>query len=199
MGYHGKLKNGFACADPTPYSAMSAENARPGEIWTKRWSSDDEYLIVKNHGGFCTALKLTDEAVAAGIAVISKRKRYTDPAMVGYVFNSGLGEFVKTLPAEQFEDVIRALEDALQIRLLKEVGQEANESLPDPDADVYKEENAALKCEVAELKCAVAAERRRVEEADERAKAENRKADEFRIRFNMLKQMYEELLLKYKE
>ena len=117
MGYFGEYKNSSNCADPTAYKALNAECARPGEIWSRKWAEDEEFLIIKNHGSFCTTLKLTDEAVAAGIAVVSKRKRYTNPAMVGYTFNSTLGEFVKTLPPEQFETVLLAVEDALEIKL----------------------------------------------------------------------------------
>lgn len=197
MGYFGEYKNSSGCADPTPYNALNPECARPGEIWTRKWMDDEEYLIIKNHGGFCTTLKLSDAAVAAGVVVVSRRKRYTDPAMVGYTFNNTLGEFVKTLPTEQFEAVLRAVEDALELTLLPPAKPEPVESVPqETEAEIerLKLENETLR---EELDRAQASHETREATMDRELLAERRRADKAEGRLELLREMYNDLLAKW--
>ncbi len=76
-------RNNEGYYDPTAYEALKGI-AKEGEIWTYR---DKEMLIIKNHGNFCNALVLINARTSAGeIEVISKTMKYTNPAMVQYVY-----------------------------------------------------------------------------------------------------------------
>ena len=92
--------------DGTAYNAMM-NMAKPGEIWTSNIGK--EFLILKNHGTFVSVLNLKDEQphiMDGCIEVVSRQLRWTNPAMVGYLFNTTLGEYVKTLPADEFAAIM---------------------------------------------------------------------------------------------
>ena len=190
MGYFGENRNASGYLDPTAYLGSCGATAKPGEIWTRKWQEDEEYLVIKNHGGFCTTLKLTDEAVAAGIAVVSKRKRYTDPAMVGYTFSSTLGDFVKQLTDEAFKMVIRAVEDALSINLLLPPVE-----TPDREADTEFErpklENETLREEIENSNAAREKWEYKVAEKLDEARQRAAKAEG---KLELLREMYDGLL-----
>ena len=93
---------------------MSGKNARPGEIWTSR-RNDDEYLIIKNHGDFCNTLLLKEDGGVEMIEVQSRAKMYTNPGMLAYAFHSHLGEYVKTLPAMEFQKIVAAIGKELDL------------------------------------------------------------------------------------
>ena len=113
MDRYGDLrKNGSGYTDPTPYQALTGMY-NPGEIWTHT-NSGNEVLILKDHDGFCTVLRLVDEEGKAGcISVVSRALKYTHPGMVQYVFNTQLGMMVKKLPDDEFKAVQEAVFNAL--------------------------------------------------------------------------------------
>ena len=92
----GELKrNGSGYVDPTAYIAIN-DAPKGGEIW--QLSNGAEILILKNHGTMSTAIKLTDRPNPGAVEVISRQIKYADMRFVQYVFNSDLGQYVKTLP-----------------------------------------------------------------------------------------------------
>ena len=113
MDRYGDLrKNGSGYTDPTPYQALTSMY-NPGEIWTHT-NSGNEVLILKDHDGFCTVLRLVDEEGKAGcISIVSRAMKYTHPGMVQYVFNTQLGMMVKKLPDEEFKAVQEAVASTL--------------------------------------------------------------------------------------
>lgn len=110
--------NGSGYYDETPWKA-SMQMAKPGEIWTT--SMGKEFLVLKNHGTMCSVLNLADTAPrnnAAGcVEIISRQVRYTRPEMVQYLFNQYLGEYVKTIPTEQYESIMQTLAEKLGVTI----------------------------------------------------------------------------------
>ena len=108
--------NGSGYYDETPYKAYQNMNtAKQGEIWET--SLGKEYLILKNHGNFCTVLSLCDtNRNNECIEIHSKAMKYTNPAMVQYVFNTALGEFVKAIPDDQYFDIMWMVAERLELK-----------------------------------------------------------------------------------
>lgn len=105
-------RNSEGYYDPTAYEALKGI-AKEGEIWTYR---DKEMLIIKNHGNFCNALVLINTRTSVDeIEVISKTVKYTNPAMVQYVYTDKLGQFVKELSDFDFANVLKCVGAALGI------------------------------------------------------------------------------------
>lgn len=98
-------RNRSTYTDPTSALGLSGKNARPGEIWTSR-RTDDEYLIIKNHGDYCNTLLLKEDRSAGMIEVQSRAKMYTNPGMMAYCFHPMMGEYVKTMPAMEFKKIV---------------------------------------------------------------------------------------------
>lgn len=119
MDRYGDMKrNASGYYDETPYKALTGMY-NPGEIWTHT-NSGNEVLILKDHDGFCTVLRLVDEEGKAGcISIVSRALKYTHPGMVQYVFNTQLGMMVKKLPDEEFKAVQEAVARALGLPLTK--------------------------------------------------------------------------------
>lgn len=135
-------KNGEKYNDPTPYKAFGTINE--GEIYTK---GDKELLIVRSHERFCNVLTLLDESYADDdcIEVRSRSLKYTNPAMLSYLFKTTItGEFVKKLPDSEFQKVIQAVGNAMNIT--KEVVKEVTVSKPESVSkeSIYKEMCAEL-------------------------------------------------------
>ena len=135
MDRYGDLrKNGSGYIDPTPYQALTSMY-NPGEIWTHT-NSGNEVLILKDHDGFCTVLRLVDEEGKAGcISIVSRALKYTHPGMVQYVFNTQLGMMVKKLPDDEFQTVQEAVARAMGIHLTKKAECAVQETAPEIDDD----------------------------------------------------------------
>lgn len=103
--------------DSTAYSAMM-NMAKPGEIWTT--SQGNEVLILKNHGTLCSMLKLLENQPYHDddcIEVVSRQLRYTNPCMVAYIFNQGLCEYIKSIPEEQYTQIMQTVGDRLNVTI----------------------------------------------------------------------------------
>lgn len=132
-------KNGEKYNDPTPYKAMGT--VHEGEIYTK---GDQELLIVRCHERFCNVLTLLDMPPYDKdcIEVKSRAIRYTNPAMLSYLFTPSItGEFVKKLPESEFQKVLQAVGKAMGITVTKEIIKEV--PMPQPESTsketLYKE------------------------------------------------------------
>ena len=114
-------RNGEWYNDPTPYGAF--KDVREGEIYTY---NNKEILVVRVHDGFCNVLTLVDAKPSRDcIEVKSRNIKYTNPAMLSYLFtdNNGWG-FVKRLPDDEFETVLREVEAALMLEIVNVVTKE---------------------------------------------------------------------------
>ena len=119
--------------DSTAYSAMM-NMAKPGEIWTT--SQGNEVLILKNHGTLCSMLKLLENQPYHDddcIEVVSRQLRYTNPCMVAYIFNQGLCEYIKSIPEEQYTQIMQTVADRLNVTI-----RVNKEEVPAPELDAMK-------------------------------------------------------------
>ena len=119
--------------DPTAAKAFT-NMAKPGEIWTS--SQGNEFLILKNQGSFVNTLKLLDAPTMYDnetIEVVSRQLRYTNPCMVGYLFNQSLCEYVKTIPEEQYMEIIRTVSEKLSVTITVN-----KEETPSPELEAMK-------------------------------------------------------------
>ena len=114
-------RNGEWYDDPTPYNAFS--EVHEGEIYTV---GDNEFLVVRVHDGFANVLMLVDNKPARNhIEVKSRSKKYTIPSMLSYLFTDRVGwGFVKKLPDDEFETVLREVEAALMLEIVRVVTKE---------------------------------------------------------------------------
>lgn len=133
-------RNGSGYYDETAYKAFK-DMAKSGEIWTHyAGDREREVLIVKNHDTVCTVLSLIAECKSKNCMEITSRElKYTDPRMLQYVFNESLGNYVKTLPEEEFARVVEEIERALQIDMKKEAKEAKAEEKPVISDGIYKQ------------------------------------------------------------
>ena len=185
--------------DSTAYSAMM-NMAKPGEIWTT--SQGNEVLILKNHGTLCSMLKLLENQPYHDddcIEVVSRQLRYTNPCMVAYIFNQGLCEYIKSIPEEQYTQIMQTVADRLNVTI-----RVNKEEVPAPELDAMKARAESLyqamekmqvkhACEMEQLEKALAeskercgAYEKRMIEMDGRTQADPAAA--------VYKQLYHELL-----
>lgn len=121
-------RNGSGAYDGTAYKAIMGM-PKSGEIWTYG-TIGKEILIIKNHGTLSNVLTLLDENKSKYcIEVASRSLKYTDPRMLQYAFNEGMGQFVKSLPDEEFDKVLDEIEDALELNIYRQESPEENEAL----------------------------------------------------------------------
>ena len=125
-------RNGNGAYDGTAYKAMMGA-PKPGEIWMhKNGYVEKEVLVIKNHGTVCTILTLVDEHKGREcIEIVSKSIKYCTPYMLQYAFNQSFGEFVKKLPDEDFDTVLDAIEDCLDLNINRPDEDEMNEVVED--------------------------------------------------------------------
>ncbi len=111
-------RNGSGYYDETAYNGLNGM-VKEGEVWTSTnnlGSSLKEFLIVKNHGNFCTALLMCDEPAPNRIEVNGICfKRYTDPRFVQYIYNSNIAQRLAKLPDNNFDEIRAEVFLALQI------------------------------------------------------------------------------------
>lgn len=125
-------RNGSGAYDGTAYKAMMGA-PKPGEIWMhKNGYTEKEVLVIQNHGTVCTTLTLVDEHKGREcIEIVSKSIKYCIPYMLQYSFNQSFGEFIKKLPDEEFDGVLDAIEDALDLNINRPTEDEVNEAVED--------------------------------------------------------------------
>lgn len=110
MADFGLNRNGSDYYDETAYKAIMGM-AHAGEIWTTM-DGREEVLILRNQGTFCNCLTLTDRLRDKQCIDICGRG-YTNPGMIKYLFNDRLGQRTALLPADEFETIRDAVEDAM--------------------------------------------------------------------------------------
>ena len=176
--------NGSGYYDSTAYSALM-DMAKAGEIWTSNVGK--EFLILKNHGTLCSVLNLKDvpprDVNNECIEIISRQVRWTNPAMIGYLFNQDWGEYVKTLPADEFKAIINDVSQRLGVTIIVQT-----EEVPAAQVEALQE-----RCHETQERCDAlyeAMERMQIEHEDEvaRLKAAGDPAGA------VYKQLYHELL-----
>lgn len=186
--------------DPTAYSGMM-NAAKPGEIWTSNIGK--EFLILKNHGTFCSVLNLKDEqprVMDDCIEVISRQIRYTNTGMVGYLFNATLCEYVKTLPADEFTAIMDDVAARLGVTITVQ-----KEELPAPEMEAMKVRAESLYQAMEKMQVKHACELEKMDAMHKKDTAEitalQQKVDELEARAPqadpagaVYKQMYYELL-----
>lgn len=109
--------NGSGYYDETPYRA-AMQMAKPGEIWTS--TTGKEFLILKNHGTLRTVLHLLDRMPrnsTDSIEVTCKAQRWTNPDMLVYLFNQSLGEYVESIPTEEYEEIMQTVAEHLGVTI----------------------------------------------------------------------------------
>ena len=185
---------------------------RPGEIWTS--TRGDEYLFLSAHPGHCQVLKLCEyEPTGRCIPVTSRCMRYTCPSMVQYMTGNMFQDYVKTVPAEEFQRVMQAVAEALSVEIrVSQEAVEASEQYRAMEAKVERYAQALIKTkdqlesareDIVELKS-------RVDERETHAHSvesgpvevhtseedELRMADGWRIQAEMYRDLYHQLLEK---
>lgn len=137
-------RNGSGYYDETPIkTGLFTSGPQAGEIWET--TEGKEMLVLKNQGGYCNTLYLqTAKAHSDQIEIISREKRWTNPAMVGYIINRGFAQYVKTLPEAQYLDIMQAVGDKLGVCI--KVSKAETDSQDTDSAEI-----AALKAEMQDL------------------------------------------------
>lgn len=143
MADYGMTRNGSGYWDETPYKAvMGAPKA--GEVWSS--TQDKLFLVLKNHGEFCTVLGLNEyNRKNECLPVTVEYTLYTNPGMTAYLFNTAFAEYVKRIPDEEYMAIMDAVAEALAVTLT---------------VKTEKDDSAAAKISELQARCAeLAAER----------------------------------------
>lgn len=186
--------------DSTAYSAMM-NMAKPGEIWTT--SQGNEVLILKNHGTLCSMLKLLENQPYHDddcIEVVSRQLRYTNPCMVAYIFNQGLCEYIKSIPEEQYTQIMQTVGDRLNVTI-----RVNKEEAPVPGLEEMKARAESLYQAMEKMQVKHACELEKMDEMHKKDTAEimalQQKVEELKARAPqadpagaVYKQLYHELL-----
>lgn len=186
--------------DGTAYSAMM-DMAKPGEIWTSNIGK--EFLVLKNHGTFCSVLNLKDEPPRNAdecIEIISRQVRWTNTAMVGYLFNQTLCEYVKTIPEEEFVAIMDDVAARLGVTITVQ-----KEETPAPELEAMKARAESLYQAMEKMQVKHACELEKMDEMHKKDTAEitslQQKVEELQARAPqadpagaVYKQLYHELL-----
>lgn len=115
MADYGMTRNGSGCWDDTPYKAVMGM-PKAGEVWSS--TQDKLFLVLKNHGEFCTVLGLNEyNRKNECLPVTVEYTLYTNPGMLSYLFNVGFAEYVKRIPDEEYLAIMDAVAEALTVTL----------------------------------------------------------------------------------
>ncbi len=170
MPEYGMTRNAEGYPDYTPYQAITGQ-AKAGEIWKY---DAYEVLILRNHGTFCNILTLVESTSdTRSIPVMSRSIRYTNPAMIRYCFNNGLGQFIKKIPYDDFEAIMDEVREALGFAPAGASEEKAGEPAQEPTPKANPSEVEALKT---------------------RLILERREAEKAKAKFDVLQGMYDALL-----
>lgn len=120
-------RNGSGYFDEMPVKSGFFAGPQAGEIWESTMGK--EFLILKNHDGYCSTLALNDNPHPQTMEVVSRTLKHTNPGMVGYTFNNQLSAFVKTVPEETYLDIMQAVGDRLGVKI--KVSADAGEGTMD--------------------------------------------------------------------
>lgn len=109
-------RNASGYYDETPVKSGVFNGPQAGEIWETTMGK--EYLILKNHGGYCNTLLLRDHTTHTdNIEVVSREVRYVNPVMIGYLANREISQFVKAVPEEKYMEVMEAIGERLGVTI----------------------------------------------------------------------------------
>lgn len=170
-------KNAEGYTDPTASATLTRKET--ADIWTYR---DGECLIIKCHPGHATILRLHDVNQYGGRVKVADRDdgpRYVDPTFVISGRYHEMGRYVETLDADTFEEVLCAVEAALDINL----------QTSGPDTQDVGAEVEALRGQLVELK-----HQHNLQKAE--LDAANRAAEKARNQLELLREMYNDLLVR---
>lgn len=193
MADYGMTRNGSGYWDETPYKAVMGM-PKAGEVWSS--TQNKLFLVLKNHGEFCTVLGLNEyNRKNECLPVTVEYTLYTNPGMLSYLFNAGFAEYVKRIPDEEYIAIMDAVAEALAVTLT--VKTEADDSAAAEISELQARcaEIAAMAAELDKCKAEMHAAQSAVEEvraqrdtyAQKLATAENAAPD-------MYKGLYYELL-----
>lgn len=119
MANYEMARNGSGYFDETAYHAFRGM-AKSGEIWTYG-GRGKEILVLKNLGWFCSGLALLDRQHSPEcIPVTSRAIMYTNPGMVQWFKTEELGQYIRTCPQIDFNEVVSAVSKTLAIPLATE-------------------------------------------------------------------------------
>lgn len=154
-------RNGSGVYDGTAYKGMMGA-PKPGEVWMHRnGHTEKEVLVIQNHGTESTILTLTDESKSKlDIQIISKSIKYARPHMLQYAFNQSFGEFVKKLSDADFDNVLDAIEDALDLNIYRADDKDAKEAV-----EAAEQKVKAMEAQLEQMKCEVKAMEAQLEDA----------------------------------
>ena len=103
---------------------------------TKQNGIIEEFLLLRCHDGYATAVILKERAPAENsVAVISRQKMYLDAGRPCYVFYDAIGQYVKTLNASELERIRKKVGGALGI-VIPENGETKQ---PEPVREISRE------------------------------------------------------------
>lgn len=107
--------NGSGYRDEPCYQTIKNVDApKPGEIYIH--GDTGKYVLVLNCvNGVCAILNLTEQEREGRIPVMARVQMYTNPIMINYAFATTLGQYVKSMPYDEFDKIQRAVADALGI------------------------------------------------------------------------------------
>ena len=135
-------RNASGYYDEPCYKACTAL-PKPGEIW-QHSRSGDYILILAVNDRVCSILKLTDRECTDGIQIVCKVPMFTSPAMVAYVFNESIGDYVKSLKEEEFREIQKAVGKALGITATAAVPHDHINALEEKVRQLTKENEKLL-------------------------------------------------------
>ena len=109
--------------DEPCYKVITA-SPKPGEIWTHA-ATGYHMLIVSTLNGVCSTLRLTDVEREGCIPVTGRTLMFATPIILGYSFESTLGNYVKSIKNDEFEKVKRGIVKVLGLQDFKADVKEA--------------------------------------------------------------------------
>lgn len=185
-------RNGSEYYDETPVKTGLFSGPQPGEIWESTFGK--EFLILKNHGPYCTTLALNDNQHPDTIAVASRTVKHTNPGMLGYSFNDNLVQYIKNVPEDNFLSIMEAVGDRLGVTI--KVNRAEDDNLVHKLEAMCKDLQHSLEEANREIDC-IARERDALrEEQHERCMKEGQAGIAAVVKAEMFENLYKDLLQK---
>lgn len=183
MADYGLKKNAEGYADPTAYKAITGIQ-KPGEILAYKGG---DALIIKNHGTFCSILRLKDKECGDNCTEIGGR--YTDPRMLSYAVNDNFSTYQGKITPGEFGWVLAEIENALGIEIEPHTASAVSA--------VSASENVRLKEELDVMQARLKESELRAVDHVERCAVAEDEAMRCKIQLDLLKQMYSDLMEKF--
>jgi len=109
-----KLNGSGYYDEPCYQTIKNVDVPKPGEIYIH--ADTGKYVLVLNCvNGVCAILNLTEQEREGRIPVMARVQMYTNPIMINYTFTTTLGQYVKSMPYDEFDKIQRAVADVLGI------------------------------------------------------------------------------------